>query len=108
MGEVTDTLSTVHGVLSESYRNWVACFVSVRVCFRSRLRNFAGGWAWDQVGCFACFANIFVAWAFVHQFAFFGKGRGSDHGELIVLYLGAPLIAGPGAASLDRLLARKP
>jgi uncharacterized membrane protein YphA (DoxX/SURF4 family) len=57
-----------------------------------------------------CFANILVAWAFVHQFAFFGKGPGSDHGELIVLYLGAMLtllIAGPGAASVDRLLARK-
>ena len=57
-----------------------------------------------------CFANIFVAWAFVHHFAFFGKGPGSDHGELIVLYLGALLtllIAGPGAACLDRIIARK-
>jgi putative oxidoreductase len=55
--------------------------------------------------------NIFVAWAFVHHFAFFGKGSGSDHGELIVLYLGALLtllIAGPGAASIARILARKP
>jgi putative oxidoreductase len=58
-----------------------------------------------------CLANIFVAWAFVHQFAFFGKGPASDHGELIVLYLGALLallIAGPGAASIDRALLRKP
>ena len=57
-----------------------------------------------------CFANIFVAWAFVHHFAFLGKGPGSDHGELIVLYLGALLtlvIAGPGAACLDRIIARK-
>ena len=57
-----------------------------------------------------CFANILVAWAFVHHFAFFGKGPGSDHGELIVLYLGALLtllIAGPGAACLDRIIARK-
>jgi putative oxidoreductase len=57
------------------------------------------------------FANIFVAWAFVHHFAFLSKGPGSDHGELIVLYLGALLtllIAGPGAPSIDRLLARKP
>jgi uncharacterized membrane protein YphA (DoxX/SURF4 family) len=48
-----------------------------------------------------------VAWAFVHQFAFFGKGPASDHGELIVLYLGVLLtllIAGPGAASIDRAL----
>jgi putative oxidoreductase len=58
-----------------------------------------------------CLGNIFVAWAFVHHFAFLGKGSGSDHGELIVLYLGALLcllIAGPGAPSLDRLLGRKP
>jgi putative oxidoreductase len=57
------------------------------------------------------FLNIFVAWAFVHHFTFLGKGPGSDHGELIVLYLGALLtliIAGPGAASIDRILARKP
>jgi putative oxidoreductase len=58
-----------------------------------------------------CFGNIFVAWALVHHFAFLGKGPGSDHGELIVLYMGALLtllLAGPGAPSLDRLLARKP
>lgn len=58
-----------------------------------------------------CFANIFVAWAFVHHFAFLGKGPGSDHGELIVLYLGALLtllLCGPGAASIDRIIARKP
>ena len=58
-----------------------------------------------------CFGNIFVAWAFVHHFAFLGKGPGPEHGELIALYLAALLtllIAGPGSASLDRLLARKP
>jgi putative oxidoreductase len=58
-----------------------------------------------------CLANILVAWAFVHQFAFFGKGPASDHGELIVLYLGALLtllIAGPGAASIDRAPSGKP
>jgi putative oxidoreductase len=55
-------------------------------------------------------ANIFVAWAFIHHFAFLVKAPGSDHGELIVLYLGALLtivIAGPVAASLDRILSRK-
>lgn len=57
-----------------------------------------------------CFANIFVAWAFVHRFAFLGKVPGSDHGEIIVLFLGALLtliIAGPGLASIDNILARK-
>jgi putative oxidoreductase len=58
-----------------------------------------------------CFGNIFVAWAFVHHFAFLGKGPVPEHGELMVLYLVAMLtllIAGPGAISLDRLLSRKP
>jgi|ERR1700678_3905556 len=57
-----------------------------------------------------CFANIFVAWAFVHHFAFLGKTPQSGHGELMVFYLGALLtlfLAGPGAASLDGVLARK-
>ena len=56
-----------------------------------------------------CLANIFVAWAFVHHFSFFGKGPGSDHGELIVLYLVALLaivIAGPGALSIDGMRGR--
>ncbi len=51
------------------------------------------------------FINIFAAWALVHHFLFFG--RGSDHGEMIVLYLAAFLaifIAGPGRFSLDALL----
>jgi putative oxidoreductase len=52
-----------------------------------------------------CFINIFAAWALVHHFLFFG--RGSDHGELVVLYLAAFLsifIAGPGRFSLDAAL----
>jgi putative oxidoreductase len=51
--------------------------------------------------------NILAAWAFVHHFMFFG--RGSDHGELIVLYLGALLtlvVAGPGRYSVDGLISR--
>lgn len=50
-------------------------------------------------------ANIFIAWSFVHHFQFFG--RGADHGEAIVLYLGGFLalaIMGPGRFSLDRKL----
>ncbi|MGA8029135.1 MAG: DoxX family protein [Bryobacteraceae bacterium] len=48
------------------------------------------------------FVNICVAWSFVHHFQFFG--RGSDHEEAIVLYLGGFLalaIMGPGRLSLD-------
>ena len=48
------------------------------------------------------FANIFVAWAMVHHFLFFGHG--ADHGELIVLYLAALaalVVAGPGRFSID-------
>jgi len=51
------------------------------------------------------FLNILAAWAFVHHFLFFG--RGSDHGELIVLYLAAMLVlvlAGPGRYSVDAAL----
>jgi putative oxidoreductase len=51
------------------------------------------------------FVNIFIAWSFVHHFQLFGKG--ADHGEAIVLYLGgflALLIMGPGRFSLDRKL----
>lgn len=47
------------------------------------------------------FINLFVAWAFIHHFQFFG--RGSDHGELVFVYLSVMLtlaIAGPGKYSL--------
>jgi putative oxidoreductase len=89
-----------------SHASFFLAFVSDFVC--AILLVFGLGTRW---AAWYCFTNIFVAWAFVHQFAFFGKGPGSDHGELIVLYLGALLalvIAGPGAACLDRLLAGKP
>lgn len=46
--------------------------------------------------------NIFVAWSLVRHFQFFG--RGADHGEVTVLYLGVFLtlaIAGPGRYSID-------
>ena len=56
---------------------------------------------------FILFVNVFVAWALVHHFALLGKGN--DHGELIVLYLGgcvALFFTGAGKLSLDRLLDR--
>jgi len=55
------------------------------------------------------FLNILVAWALVHHFAFFGRGPG-EHGELVVLYLGATLtlyLTGAGGYSLDNLIERK-
>lgn len=54
------------------------------------------------------FANIFVAWAFVHHFPFF-DGQQGGHGELMVLYLAASLalfLAGAGRFSIDALVAR--
>jgi len=56
-----------------------------------------------------CFCNIWVAWEFVHHFAFLGHGPAADHGELIVLYLGALatiVLAGPGRFSLDGALGK--
>lgn len=51
------------------------------------------------------FINIFIAWAFVHHFLFFG--RGADHGELIVLFLaafGCLFFTGAGRYSVDAAL----
>jgi putative oxidoreductase len=84
--------------------SFLFAFVSDFVCSILLLLGLGTRWA-----ALFCLGNIFVAWAFVHHFAFVGKGPGSDHGELIVLYLGALLtllIAGPGAACLDRILQR--
>jgi putative oxidoreductase len=88
-----------------SHPSFLIAFFSDFVCSILLMIGLGTRWA-----ALYCFTNIFVAWAFVHHFAFFGKGSGSDHGEVIVLYLGALLtlvVAGPGAASLDHLMARK-
>jgi putative oxidoreductase len=88
-----------------SHPSFLFAFLSDFVCSILLIIGLGTRWA-----ALICFGNIFVAWAFVHHFAFFGKGPAIDHGELIVLYLGALLtilIAGPGAASLDRILTHK-
>lgn len=88
------------------HASFLIAFLSDFVCGILLMIGLGTRWA-----ALICLGNIFVAWAFVHHFAFLGKGPGSDHGELIVLYLGALLtllIAGPGAACIDRMLARKP
>lgn len=88
-----------------SHASFLVAFVSDFVCGILLIIGLGTRWAAAY-----CFANVFVAWAFVHHFAFLGKGPGSDHGEVIVLYLGALLtlvIAGPGAACVDRVLAQK-
>jgi putative oxidoreductase len=89
-----------------SHPSFLIAFFSDFVCGILLIVGLGTRWA-----ALYCFANIFAAWAFVHHFAFWGKGPQSDHGELMVLYLGALLtivIAGPGAACIDRLLGRKP
>ena len=50
--------------------------------------------------------NLFVAWSFVHHFAFFA-GPEQDRGEVLVLFLGVLLslvVAGAGRYSLDYVL----
>lgn len=89
-----------------SHPSFLIAFVSDFVCGILLIIGLGTRWA-----ALYCLGNIFVAWAFVHHFAFLGKGSQPDHGELIVLYMGALLtllIAGPGAASLDHFLGRKP
>lgn len=51
------------------------------------------------------FCNLLVAWIFVHHMQF--AGRGGDHGELIVVYMGVMItlfIAGAGKYSIDARL----
>jgi putative oxidoreductase len=87
-----------------AHPSFLFAFVSDFVCSILLIIGLGTRWA-----AFWSFANIFVAWAFVHHFVFLGKVPGSDHGELMVLYLAALLtiiIAGPGAASMDRVLSR--
>lgn len=89
-----------------SHPSFVIAFVSDFVCGILLVIGLGTRWA-----ALYCLGNIVVAWAFVHHFAFLGKGPQADHGEVIVLYIGALLtllIAGPGAASLDRILSRRP
>ena len=85
-----------------SHASFFVAFFSDFVCGMLLMIGLGTRWA-----ALYCFGNIFVAWAFVHHFAYFGKGPASDHGELMVLYLGALLtllLAGPGAPSVDRAL----
>ena len=78
---------------------FLIAFFSDFVCSLLLVFGFASRWA-----AAFCFCNIFVAWAFVHHFAFLGYGPAADHGELIVLYLAALLaifLSGPGFLSID-------
>ena len=89
-----------------SVPSFAFALISDFICSMLILVGFGTRWA-----SLIAFFNIFVAWAFVHHFAFFGKDPGSAHGEVMVLYLAAMLtllIAGPGAASIDQILSRKP
>jgi putative oxidoreductase len=81
----------------------IFAMLSDSICSVLMLAGLATRWA-----ALVSLVNIFVAWAFVHHFQFFG--RGADHGELIVLYLAIMLtllLAGAGKYSLDALLKHK-
>lgn len=78
----------------------IFALISDAIC--SLLVLFGLGTRWAALWSFV---NISVAWIFVHHFQFFG--RGADHGETVVLYLGGYLaiaVMGPGRFSLDRKL----
>ena len=84
------------------YGSFLFAFAGDFVCPLLLIAGFGTRWA-----ALYAFGNIFVAWALVHHFVFFGKAAAADHGELIVLYLGALLalvVAGGGADSLDHAL----
>lgn len=88
-----------------SHPSFLIAFVSDFICAWLLVLGLGTRWA-----ALFCLGNIFVAWAFVHHFAFFGEGPQAGHGELIVLYLtalAAMFLCGPGAASLDGLIGRK-
>lgn len=75
----------------------IFAMISDAICMPLLVVGLATRWAalWS-------FINLFVAWGFVHHFQFFG--RGGDHGELMVLYLGALatlFVAGAGRLSID-------
>jgi putative oxidoreductase len=79
----------------------VIAMIADGICMPLLVLGFATRWAaaWS-------FCNLLVAWAFVHHFQF--AGHGGDHGELIVVYMGAMLavfLAGPGKYSIDARLA---
>jgi len=84
---------------------WVLAMLSDGICSLLIILGFGTRWL-----SLYCFFNIFVAWALVHHFTFFGKIPGADHGELIALYLVAFAVlmaAGPGRYSVDAWLAEK-
>jgi putative oxidoreductase len=75
----------------------VIALVSDGICSVLVILGLATRWS-----AFIIFANVFVAWATVVHFQFFG--RGATSGELMFLYLGGFLsifLAGPGSFSLD-------
>jgi len=82
----------------------VIAMIADGICMPLLVLGLATRWAalWS-------FFNLLVAWVFVHHFVFFGPG--SDHGELIVVYMGAMVtlfLAGPGKYSIDACLAPRP
>jgi putative oxidoreductase len=85
--------------------SWIFATITDGIC--SLLIVLGVGTRWLSA---LCFFNIFVAWALMHHFTFFGKGQSTDHGELIVQYLVTflvLLIGGGGRYSVDGVLADK-
>ena len=83
-----------------THASFFIAFTSDFICSILLILGIATRW----VALFAL-GNIFVAWALIAHFLFLNH---DDHGELMLLYVGALLvliIAGPGKASIDGILA---
>jgi putative oxidoreductase len=79
--------------------SFLFAFLSDSICSVLIIFGLATRWA-----ALIAAINVFVAWTFIRYFQFFGQG--SDHRELIVLYLAillALIFTGPGKYSLDNL-----
>ena len=79
------------------FPSFLFAMIADSICMPLLILGLFTRWAalWEAV-------NLFVAWALVHHFQFFG--RNGDHGELVFVYLAVMItlfLTGPGRYSID-------